>query len=163
MKKLIFNLKQFLYANETIMGMNRRNIEYVKELNKRRDFPLADDKILAKEFFTKIGIPTAETIKIIDGLYEVTDFHNKFEPTDFVIKPSCGSQGKGIIIVIDKTVNGYVKPSGTLISTEEMEYELASILFGKYSLGRSDRILIEKRLVPVDEFKYCRTNLLINR
>lgn len=146
-------LDKMRIGSERVMGMNRRNVEFVKVLNKRRDFPLADDKVLAKEFFLKHGVPTAPTIKVFSSLFETTDFHQRFLLHDFVIKPACGSQGKGILVITDRTQSGFTTISGAHISASKIEYELASILFGKYSIGRSDKILLEKRLVPSDEFK----------
>lgn len=146
-------LDKMRIGSERVLGMNRRNVEFVKVLNKRRDFPLADDKVLAKEFFSKFGVPTAPTIKVLSSLFETTDFHQRFLLRDFVVKPACGSQGKGILVITDRTDTGFTTISGNHISASRIEYELASILFGKYSIGRSDKILIEKRLVPSEEFE----------
>ena len=153
MNRLLHFLNKMRIGSEQVLGMNRRNVEFVKVLNKRRDFPLADDKVLAKEFFAKHGVPTAPTIEIISSLFETTDFHQRFQLSDFVIKPACGSQGKGILVITGRDKTGFTTISGIHISASKIEYELASILFGKYSIGRSDKILIEKRLVPSEEFE----------
>ena len=151
---MFFNfLNKMRIGSERVLGMNRRNVEFVKVLNKRRDFPLADDKVLAKEFFAKFGIPTAPTISVLSSLFETTNFHLRFLLNDFVVKPACGSQGKGILVITDRTETGFTTISGAQLSASKIEYELASILFGKYSIGRSDKILIEKRLVPSEEFE----------
>ncbi len=153
MNMILSFLNRMRIGSERVLGMNRRNVEFVKVLNKRRDFPLADDKVLAKEFFLKFGVPTAPTIEVLSSLFETTNFHRRFLFSDFVVKPACGSQGKGILVITDRTDLGFTTISGGHISASKIEYELASILFGKYSIGRSDKILIEKRLEPSAEFE----------
>lgn len=151
---MIFDLfERMRLGSANILGMNRRNVDFVKVLNRRRDFPLADDKILAKKFFDDHGVPTAPTLKIISSLFEARHFHSKFAAHDFVIKPACGSQGKGILVIVGKTDEGFTTVSGNHLTAAKVEYELASILFGKYSIGRTDKVLIEQRLVPSSEFK----------
>ncbi len=151
---MIFDLlKRMRLGSENILGMNRRNVDFVKVHNKRRDFPQADDKILAKQFFETHGVPTAPTLKIISSLFEARNFHTKFVPHDFVIKPACGSQGKGILVIVGKTNDGFTSVSGEHLTAAKVEYELASILFGKYSIGRTDSVLIEQRLIPSKEFE----------
>jgi hypothetical protein len=38
------------------MGLNKRNADYLLPYNQRRYYPMADDKLLAKEFAQDVGI-----------------------------------------------------------------------------------------------------------
>lgn len=146
-------LKSIMNAENEILGMNRRNLEFVRRFNKRSDFPLADDKVVAKEFFARIGIPTAKTLKVYSSMLEINDFSNDVPESEFVIKPACGSQGKGITVVCGREDQIYKTAGGRLLSVADVKGEIVAVLFGKYSLGQPDAALIEERLVPAPELE----------
>jgi alpha-L-glutamate ligase-like protein len=67
--------------------------------------------------------------------------------SDFVIKPSRGSGGEGILVVSGRTKAFYRKIDGLLLSPDELEYHLFNIISGMYSLGgQPDKALIEYRV-----------------
>jgi alpha-L-glutamate ligase-like protein len=67
--------------------------------------------------------------------------------TDFAIKPSRGSGGRGILIVSSRTEEHYRKINGLLISRAELKFHLSNILSGMYSLGgQPDKVIIEYRV-----------------
>ncbi|WP_339512157.1 alpha-L-glutamate ligase-like protein [Pseudomonas sp. RL_15y_Pfl2_60] len=138
-----------------IMGINRRNADYVLKYNKRHLYPLVDDKILTKERAIDAGINVPEmygvisTEKEIDKLYEIIG-----NRTDFVVKPAQGAGGDGILVVADRFEDRYRTVSGKIISHEDIEHQISSILTGLYSLGgHRDRALIEYRVIPDQIFK----------
>ncbi len=138
-----------------IMGINRRNADYVLKYNKRSLYPIVDDKIITKERAIAAGIHVPElygvisTEKEIDKLDEIIGGR-----TDFVIKPAQGAGGDGIIVIADRFEGRYRTVSGKIISHEEIEHHVSSILTGLYSLGgHRDRALIEYRVTPDQIFK----------
>ncbi len=138
-----------------IMGINRRNADYVLKYNKRSLYPIVDDKIITKERALAAGIHVPEmygvisTEKEIDKLDEIIGGRN-----DFVIKPAQGAGGDGILVIADRFEGRYRTVSGKIISHEEIEHQISSILTGLYSLGgHRDRALIEYRVVPDQIFK----------
>ncbi len=138
-----------------IMGINRRNADYVLKYNKRSLYPIVDDKIITKERAIKAGIHVPEmygvisTEKEIEKLGEIIGNHS-----DFVIKPAQGAGGDGILVIADRFEGQYRTVSGTIISHEEIEHQISSILTGLYSLGgHRDRALIEYRVIPDQIFK----------
>ncbi|WP_304641044.1 alpha-L-glutamate ligase-like protein [Pseudomonas sp.] len=138
-----------------VMGINRRNADYVLKYNKRHLYPVVDDKILTKERAIAAGIHVPdlygiiETEKEIDKLDEIIGPHK-----DFVIKPAQGAGGDGILVIGDRFEGRYKTVSGKIITHEEIEHHISSILSGLFSLGgHRDRALIEYRVTPDPIFK----------
>ena len=138
-----------------IMGINRRNADYVLKYNKRSLYPIVDDKIITKERAIAAGIHVPQmygvisTEKEIDNLDKIIGEHN-----DFVIKPAQGAGGDGILVVADRFEGRFRTVSGKIISREEIQHQISSILTGLYSLGgHRDRALIEYRVIPDQIFK----------
>ena len=133
-----------------IMGINRRNADYVLKYNKRSLYPVVDDKILTKERAIAAGINVPEMYGIISTEKEIDKLDSILAGrNDFVIKPAMGAGGDGILVVADRFEDRFKTVSGNIISHEEIEYQISSILTGLYSLGGSrDRALIEYRVTP---------------
>lgn len=138
-----------------IMGINRRNADYVLKYNKRSLYPIVDDKIITKERAIAAGIHVPQmygvisTEKQIDNLGKIIDGHD-----DFVIKPAQGAGGDGILVIADRFEDNFRSISGRLVSRSEIEHQISSILTGLYSLGgHRDRALIEYRVIPDTIFK----------
>ena len=138
-----------------IMGINRRNADYVLKYNKRSLYPVVDDKIITKQRAIAAGIHVPElygiisTEKEIEKLDQIIEGHN-----DFVIKPAQGAGGDGILVIADRFEGRFKTISGKIVSHDEIEQQLSSILSGLYSLGGGrDRALIEYRVTPDPIFK----------
>lgn len=128
-----------------IMGINARNRDYIFEQNRRRNYPLVDDKLLTKKLAIEAGIQVPE-------LYGVLEFFNQSSQvaaiaaphTEFVIKPCRGSGGDGITIVKDVVDGSFLKANGEMISAGDMQYYITNILGGMYSMtGSSDKAILE--------------------
>ena len=142
-------------SDKGIMGINRRNADYVLKYNKRSLYPIVDDKIITKERAIAAGIHVPEmygiieTEKQIEKLDQIIGGRN-----DFVIKPAQGAGGDGILVIADRFEGRYRTVSGKIISRDEIEQQLSNILSGLYSLGgHRDRALIEYRVTPDPIFK----------
>ncbi|MFZ5960272.1 alpha-L-glutamate ligase-like protein [Pseudomonas sp. QL9] len=138
-----------------IMGINRRNADFVLKYNKRHLYPIVDDKIITKERAIEAGIQVPEMYGIISTEKEIEKLDSIIgERNDFVIKPAQGAGGDGILVIADRFEGNYKTVSGRIISRDEIEYQLSSILTGLYSLGgHRDRALIEYRVTPDPIFK----------
>ena len=133
-----------------IMGINRRNADFVLKYNKRSLYPLVDDKILTKERALAEGINVPEMYGVIESERDISKLHDILgKHSDFVIKPAQGAGGDGIIVIADRFEGRYRTVSGKIMSHDEIEYQVSNILTGLYSLGGSrDRALIEYRVKP---------------
>ncbi len=133
-----------------LLGMNRRNAEYIMRFNPRSLFPLVDDKFTTKRLAETHQIPTPSLYHVIEyhgdlsGLEEMLNDHQ-----DFVIKPARGTGGSGILLIKGHQRSHFVKPGGEVLSRADLTYHIFDILSGIYSLeGLEDRVLIEAFIHP---------------
>ncbi len=128
-----------------ILGMNRRNIGFIAEYNQRSRYPLVDDKLKTKRAAEALRIPVPELYGVVEWQHEVSHLVERLAGWgSFVIKPSQGSGGKGILVVSGREGERYRKSGGALIDGAELRRHVSNILVGLHSLGgRSDRAMIE--------------------
>ena len=138
-----------------VMGINRRNADYVLKYNKRHLYPVVDDKILTKERAIAAGIHVPEMYGVIETEKDIDRFEKIVAPyRDFVIKPAQGAGGDGIMVIGDRFEGRYKTVGGKIVTEEEIGHHISSILSGLYSLGgHRDRVLIEYRVKPDPIFK----------
>lgn len=136
-------------SKKGVLGMNRRNAEFIMAYNPRRLYPLVDDKFLTKQLAEKAGIAVSDLYGIIEIERQINDLPELLQPYfDFVIKPAHGSGGDGILIISGRAKKNYRKASGMLITQEELNHHVSNILSGMYSLGgQPDKALIEQRVI----------------
>jgi alpha-L-glutamate ligase-like protein len=132
-------------AEKGVLGINQRNADFIMRYNKREFFPLVDDKLSTKELALKKGVAVPELYACIEIQRQIEHIDEILKPFEnFVVKPSRGSGGEGIIVVVGRTKNGFRKASGSVLKLEELKHHLSMILGGIYSLGgHPDKALIE--------------------
>jgi alpha-L-glutamate ligase-like protein len=128
-----------------IMGMNQRNVRYISHYNERRYYPRVDDKFATKELATEYGIRVPELYGVIRYQHELKHLDRVLgDHRQFVVKPSQGSAGKGIMVIVDRDGDRYVKPSGESVTLRDIKRHISNTLSGLYSLGgKDDKALIE--------------------
>jgi alpha-L-glutamate ligase-like protein len=131
-----------------VLGINRRNAEYTLAYNKRRLYPLVDDKLRTKELALGAGIAVPELYEVVQIEKQVRDLHARLrEKPDFVIKPARGSGGDGVLVITGRSRNMYRKVSGALMTEHDLEIHVSNILSGIFSLGGDqDRAMVEYRV-----------------
>ncbi len=150
---MIFKSSEWL-KKAGVLGMNRRNAEYIMRCNPRSSFPLVDDKVITKRLAVEFQIPTPSLYHVIEYHKDISGFERVLgEQRDFVVKPARGSGGSGILLITNRTAEGFVKQSGNIISRADLAYHISSILSGIYSLeDLEDRALIEALIYPDQVF-----------
>lgn len=128
-----------------VMGMNRRNVEFVAAQNPRHLYPLVDNKLKTKLLAEEAGIAVPRLLGTLQYQHDVKELHEQLLPhKKFVIKPSKGSGGKGILVISEREHEIYFKPSEEAISHDDLERHVTNILSGLYSLsGTPDIVMIE--------------------
>lgn len=136
-----------------ILGMNRRNGDFISVYNPRKYYPRVDNKRLTKELAMAAGIAVPKLYGVVEIEHQVEEIEALLSPyEDFVIKPSNGSGGNGILVIIGRRNERFRKSNGEFITLEQIKHHISNILSGMFSLGaKPDRALIEYR-VKFDPF-----------
>ena len=133
-----------------VVGINMRNARYLLPNNPRCLYRLVDDKLQTKALAEERGLSVPKTYAVIRTPHDVAGLETLLKDRNsFVIKPACGSGGRGVV-VIDRCEGGvYFKPSGAALSGAELRRHVSNILGGLYSLGgQRDMALVEYRVKP---------------
>lgn len=133
-----------------VLGMNRRNAEYIMRYNPRSAFPLVDNKVQTKSLAENHGIPTPQTHYVIERQGDVNKLRDRLAALGrFVVKPARGAGGSGIVIITDYSDNQFVKSSGQNLSWAELAFHFSDVLSGIFSLGGvPDAAIIEALVEP---------------
>ena len=131
-----------------IVGMNMRNVRYVAENNPRHLYPLVDDKLKTKIVAEEAGLAVPKLIGVMrvqKHVKELVPFLGDRE--DFVIKPAKGSGGKGIMVIVGRDGDGFIKPNGEIIKEADLHRHSSNTLSGLFSLGGNpDVAMIEEKV-----------------
>ncbi len=137
-----------------VVGMNQRNVVLIAQNNPRRLYPRVDDKLKTKQITEAVDIAVPAMIGVVRTQYQVKQL-GEFLKNDqaFVIKPSKGSGGKGILVITDRDDENFLKPSGSRVTLKELQHHVSNTLSGLYSLGgRPDVAMIEELVEFSDVF-----------
>ncbi len=144
-------LRDLVARRAQVVGINRRNLTLVYPNNAREHYPLADDKLLAKERFRAAGVPFPETLAVCDGLFAVPGVVEALRGKgQFVVKPANGSGGGGILVVgaWDGERGVWRRAGGAEIGPMTLARLLADVVFGVHSNQLEDRAFVERRVEP---------------
>jgi len=135
-----------------IVGMNKRNAFYIAHNNPRKNYPRVDDKLLTKKITEEIGIAVPAMIGVARTQYHVKQLKQFLSDVEkFVIKPSKGSGGKGILVVVGRDGEDFVKPSGAIINIKELQHHVSNTLSGLFSLGGKPDVAMIEELVEFSD------------
>jgi alpha-L-glutamate ligase-like protein len=139
-----------------ILGINNRVGRYILRHNKRKNYPLVDDKVLTAQRAAAWGISMPENYLVIENYGTLRNLQNKLQNfSSFVIKPARGSQGNGIIVIkeviSEQTESGvkllFRRSNDRLMEIDEIKHHISGILSGLYSLaGQSDTAIIQEKI-----------------
>jgi alpha-L-glutamate ligase-like protein len=131
-----------------ILGMNQRNAACILDYNPRVLFRQVDDKLRMRDLCVRIGVPTPEVYSSLDSHSCLHRFKAILgNRDDFVIKPNCGSGGRGILVIVGHEGKHYQRHNGDRLRLHEIRQHLLDILSGMHSLGgRPDRAILQQRV-----------------
>jgi alpha-L-glutamate ligase-like protein len=131
-----------------VLGLNGRNALYTLRWNPRRLYPLVDDKLATKRLCEVAGIPAPRLLAVARHPYELRALLAELEAHEsFVLKPARGAMGNGIVVVVGRRGDRFLRSGGRELSREDFLYHAAGIISGLYSLaGQSDVAMVEERL-----------------
>ncbi len=143
-------------TSRKVLGMNARNLHYIKPYNSKSALELAGDKILTKKLLERHNIPTPKLLGIIENFEDYRNFDWSTLPKSFVLKPAGGLEGKGIHIFFNQDNEGrWIRSDGTRADLETIKSYVSEILDGKYTSGGfTDKVFFEERVKIHKAFRY---------
>ncbi len=167
---------KYIKNSRKILGMNARNLHYIRPYNKKRAKRIADEKLLSKRILKKGKIPVPKLIAKIRSVEELNKFDWSSLPSSFALKPNRGYGGGGILVVYGKKKpsrnasrfkmgwygglsgnddeNAWIKADGTVVTVDDLKEHILNILDGAFSLSNlPDIAFFEERLTLLKLFK----------
>ena len=131
-----------------LLGMNARNLSYIRPHNLQGAIRLANNKLRSKEALFKAGVPVPKVYGVIRNRRELEVFKWGDLPKSFVLKPNCGSGGKGIKVIFgQKKDQSWVSTEGGKVTIKDLRNHIMDIFEGFYSFsGASDIAFFEERI-----------------
>ncbi|MFC5051397.1 alpha-L-glutamate ligase-like protein [Rubritalea spongiae] len=137
-----------------VVGMNQRNARYIARYNRREFYPRVDDKLKTKLLAKDFGLNVPELYGVVERQSDVKRLSKVLgDHKQFVIKPTQGSAGKGIMVIHDRKDDLFYKASGDVQTYAELHRHVSNTLSGLYSLGgRRDKTMVEYAIKFSDAF-----------
>ncbi|MEI8096556.1 MAG: sugar-transfer associated ATP-grasp domain-containing protein [Candidatus Moraniibacteriota bacterium] len=148
---------EYFKKSQGLLGMNARNLDYIRPYNRRQSMEIADSKLLCKRILKKNNLGVSALIAKIKNYEELDKFDFGTLPDSFALKPNRGFGGEGIIVVYARKKNrenAWIKANGTVITADDLKSHIRNILDGSFSLSNiPDVAFFEERLKLLKLFK----------
>ncbi len=132
----------------SILGLNARNHLFQSKYNFPSGKEIVDSKLETKKFLKKHKIPAPVLYGVFKQFKDVPEFDWGSCDKDFVIKPTSGFGGKGII-VIKKRISSdeFMTINKEKINIDDLKLQILDILEGKFShRSQEGEAIIEERI-----------------
>ncbi len=139
------------WKNNGILGINARNLLYIRPYNKKKAIKLADDKIKTKQFLSARGIPVPRLFSIIKNNQDLEKFDFNSLPNTFVLKPNKGYGGEGIIPIISKRDNHYITAGNKQLNKTDLQEHIRDIVDGRFSISNVADYAFFEQYIIADE------------
>ena len=131
-----------------LLGLNARNLEYIRPYNKKKTIKLADDKLKTKKFLSARGIPVPKLYGSIRSKEELEKFDFSSLPNTFIIKPNHGFGGEGIIPIVNRRENIWITTSGRKLDKKFLLEHISDTIDGRYSISNvGDSAFFEQLII----------------
>lgn len=151
----------FLKTRNQILGMNARNLEYIRPYNKLLAIKLVDNKLRLKAKIRKLSLPVPDTYGIVRSPEELEQFNWESLPSSFVLKPNLGFGGEGILLTFGEVKRTnlesprvWIKADKTKVTINDLKNHITNILDGGFSRTNfPDIAFFEERVKILKLFK----------
>ncbi len=135
-----------------VIGLNERNGKFLLPNNKRKFYRKVDDKLVTKLLACEMGLAVPELYHVFRAQGQLKDMESVLAQYDsFVIKPSRGSGGRGVMVIKGRRGDKFVKASGMVITATELRCHVMEILGGLFSLGGSRDVAMVEACISCHE------------
>lgn len=131
-----------------LLGKNARNQVYLR-LNKKRGRRVADSKLLTKKVLEKHNLSHPKLYAVFETPGELNAFQWENLPGNFVVKPSRGLGGEGILVVKKKAkwADEWYLMGDIKIDIAQIRLHVLDIFAGRFSLHNlPDKAFVEERI-----------------
>jgi alpha-L-glutamate ligase-like protein len=122
--------------SKKVLGMNSRNLRFIRPNNLKKAKRIADDKLKSKKLLSKNEIPVPGLIAKIKTRQDLENFDFSTLPNSFVLKPNMGLGGEGILVVYGRKKgqeNVWVKADRSSVTEDDLKNQIRNILDGSFS------------------------------
>jgi alpha-L-glutamate ligase-like protein len=134
--------------HEGVLGLNKRNGDYILRFNPRSRFPLVDDKLKTKRLALQAGIAVPQLYGVIETQHDIRKLPEIVrEHAEFALKPAHGSAGDGIVVIAGRSGERYRTISGVLLDEDYLAHHLSNAINGQFSLGGVQDVVIVEYMV----------------
>ena len=132
-----------------VLGLNRRNHAYLFAHNPRHGYRVVDDKRATKAALAAAGVPAPALEAVCETQGGVRALGDRLaRRSDFVLKPAHGAGGAGIVVIVGRAGDRFVKASGESLSRADLEAHACDVIAGAFSAGPCDDVLlVEERVI----------------
>jgi alpha-L-glutamate ligase-like protein len=135
-------------ADEGVLGLNRRNGDYILRFNPRTLYPLVDDKLKTKRLALRAGIAVPKLYGVIETQHDIRSLPDIVrEHPAFALKPAHGSAGDGIVVISGRSGSRYRTIGGALLDEDYLSHHLSNAINGQFSLGGVPDVVIVEYMV----------------
>lgn len=135
-------------ADEGVLGLNKRNGDYILRFNARSRYPLVDDKLQTKQLALAAGIAVPPLYGVIRTQHDIRLLPEIVrDHPQFVLKPAHGSAGDGIVVIAGRSGSRYRTISGALLDAGQLSHHLSNAINGQFSLGGIQDVVIVEYMV----------------
>ncbi len=137
-----------------VLGMNARNLLYLRPYNSKRSVLLADDKLQTKRVLGDRGLPVPKLLGVIRSRAELEHMDWESLKQAFVLKPNRGFGGEGILVTRWLKAKGLTDLDGHPLDRAAFAAHVEGILEGHFSLANiPDICIIEQKIIPPPSFR----------
>jgi hypothetical protein len=127
-----------------VLGLNCRNSEFTLKYNRRRFYPLVDDKVLCKRRLQERGLAVPALIALVEFNRQAAHLADLLgDYTEFVIKPAHGSGGSGILVITGRRADYYLDNAGKLVMPDDLAHHLTNAIGACFLGGQPDVAMVE--------------------
>lgn len=147
----------FFKKSRYVLGINARNLTYIRPSNNLRAVRIADNKLLAKKILKKSGLPVLKNYAVIKKSADLKSIDWASLPATFALKPNRSFGGEGIMVVYGRKKKfpyPWIKADRRAIKIHDLETHILNILEGNFSpISLPDIAFFEERIRLFKLFK----------
>jgi alpha-L-glutamate ligase-like protein len=142
---------KFNFSNG-VLGLNARNLLYIRQLNSKESINFADSKLKTKHYLSARNIPVPKLYAVIKSHEDLNKFDFASLPGSVVLKPNKGSGGDGIIAFKERKGSNFITVNGRVVGLEELKSHIIDIIDGRFSMTNTkDTAFFEQRILTDNE------------